>query len=161
MLTCKQTRAQAAMRRRLAEVGIHYDLSQVGIQEVDELLEQIRLSVQESLEGRKLNEHARLTEAFGLPMPFLDEEQRHPDAPADQKTGRVHKHYGLEGKDGHVVEDPQNSDGMDGLRTLQFNSLCIKRADRPEAERSSWLCPTAVSDIGVLVSETPDDHGGV
>jgi hypothetical protein len=104
----------------MALVGIHSELSKKNLHELNELLDNITIAIHEELDGVKVNEHAALSSAFGLPLPHRNDLE---------ETGDVSD--GAEIYDtvtGTVVEETVVA--ADGLATLQFNSLCIRR---PEA----------------------------
>lgn len=126
LFSSKQRNAHAAMQKNQAALGMHSDLSKKQIPELDDVLDNITMAVHERLEGIKINQHTGLAKAFGLPMPHLSEKD-------DQEQGAVESHahdntakdYDLEGSNITVIED--NNSDLDGLQTLQFNSLCIRR----------------------------------
>jgi hypothetical protein len=115
-----QMSAQDRMQTNMALVGIHSELSKKGLDELNELLDNITLAIHEELDGVQVNEHAMLCSAFGLPLPHRNDLEDvgtagdGSDATYDASTGTVREEA--------VV-------ATDGLATLQFNSLCIRRPD--------------------------------
>ncbi|KAH0794297.1 Leucine Rich Repeat family protein [Histomonas meleagridis] len=134
----KQIESQKAIEKNKAAVGIHSDLSKKGIPELNELLDEITLSMSQKLNGVKVNEHAGLASAFGLTMPHLNEGETQE---TNVVTNNVNydKGYDLENSNVTIIEELNNNNEEDGLRTLQFNSLCIRRPATTRNQRNAII----------------------
>jgi hypothetical protein len=150
----QQKLAQDAMQRNQAKIGLHSDLSKKNIPELNDLLDEVTLNMHEKLEGVNVTQHAGLAAAFGLPMPHKDEND-------DQKQGAITTgtvgpegtEYGLEQSNVQIVEDTVLDEG-DSLKTLQFNSLCIRRPGL--GDRVAKPPPSPVHELPPTSEFNPD-----
>jgi Ran GTPase-activating protein (RanGAP) involved in mRNA processing and transport len=151
-----QGKAQQVMQVNQNAVGMHSDLSKKGLAELNELLDTVTIAVHEAFDGIAVTEHAALAGAFGLPFPHRDDV----DKDAADADGGGETPYGIPGQ--RVVEDRVTA--TEGLASLQFNSLCIRRPDArgqiakqttsefvtPDAEETpEKLGPSAMPDFDV------------
>jgi Ran GTPase-activating protein (RanGAP) involved in mRNA processing and transport len=124
-----QKRAQNKMQANQAAVGMVGDLSAKKLQELDELLDSITVAVHEQLNGVKVTEHAALSGAFGLPLPHREKVEEG-GAPGDGESPDAA---------GAATVTEESVVAAEGMATLMFNSLCIRR---PEA-RGQIAAPSA------------------
>jgi hypothetical protein len=66
-----QRRAQECIQKNVALVGIYSELSKRGLEELNELLDNITIAVHQQLERVKINEHDVLAVTFGLLLLLL------------------------------------------------------------------------------------------
>jgi Ran GTPase-activating protein (RanGAP) involved in mRNA processing and transport len=155
-----QKKAQDRMQINQAAKGIHSDLAEKGIIELNELLDNVTLAVYQTLDGVNVTQHAALAAAFGLPFPHQNEVDQDTGEPAEGENP-----YGiLPGKSVQETIAP-----VDGLATLQFNSLLIRRPEargrvaQPQGGKASIFNTQVFLDSGVTPTpgpmELPDNDG--
>jgi len=129
-LSDSQKGAQTQMQLNMAKKGVHSELSWKNIPELDEVLDQITMDVHQSLLGLRTTEHNGLATAFALPMPHLTEEESRNIHMQQSEVSDNGQTYDLPQSSNMCVEgDAERSqeEDADKLRTLQFNSLIIRR----------------------------------
>jgi Ran GTPase-activating protein (RanGAP) involved in mRNA processing and transport len=157
-----QMRAQDRMQTNMALVGIHSELSKKNLSELNELLDNITFAIHEELEGVKVSEHAGLSSAFGLPLPHRNDLEEVNVASEGAET--------YDAQTGTVVEDTVVA--TEGLATLQFNSLCIRRPDArgqlarpdsptglPPSKGGDGPQPSELSPSGLIPPSEMDEDG--
>ena len=115
------------------------DLSKKGIPELTELLDEITLSMAQKFTGVKVNKHCGFASAFGLPMPHLNEGDNQQAGAVTNSGINIDSGYDLENANVTIVEELQNESEEDGLRTLQFNSLCIRRPSTSRRQYNMFM----------------------
>ncbi|KAH0788042.1 Leucine Rich Repeat family protein [Histomonas meleagridis] len=124
-----QKSSQEAIQKNQMEVGAHSYLSEKKLPELDELIDNITINVHQKLENTKFNQHAAISSVFGLPLPHLDpSDDQTKGAIIDLKQPQSIDEYELKNTNVMVVEDISMLETPLGLKTLQYNSLCIRRS---------------------------------
>ena len=124
--TSHQKTLDLTLNRNRAKAGLHSELTFLNDPTLNNILDISTIKLQRILDRCSLNQHLAITEIVGLPFPFEK-------APTSTTSGTVLSAQNDAQGDGYV--DPMMlssiSEGidpaMDALKTLQFNSLLIRR----------------------------------
>lgn len=130
-VTRHQKKLEDVLLVNRAKIGMHSEMSLLQDDELQDILDASIVAVQALLNGVHLTQHLAITEIVGLPLPFeppdTDTKSSVPQAasPDAQKEDYVDPMMMS-----HISEGVDDS--MDMFKTLQFNSLLIRR---PNANR--------------------------
>lgn len=133
LFSSKQLKSQCAMQQNQSNQGMHSDLTLLKIPELDKLLDDVTMEVHNRIQGLKINEHSGIAEAFGLPMPHLDErEDQTKGSVSINDNSDVNNEYDIQSANQMVIESNKNNglnSSDEGFNTLMYNSLCIRRSN--------------------------------
>lgn len=128
------SRAQAVLQNQLIQNRALLGMSDVSLyndENLSKLYDGIVIEMQSSLDKVKLNEHLAITEIVGLPLPYELEDEF-----AQPLTSRENEQVEEEPENGYAsaqlmnkIEEPESLFSTASFKTLQFNSLCIRRPD--------------------------------
>jgi len=120
-----QSRIEKALSTNRAEKSLHSDLSLLKDTVLDEIIDNSSIELQAKISQVQINEHLAITSIVGLPFPF--EKEFRPS------TGHRPGTDGTDDSSNYVDLTLLSTihEGVDqaeeNLKTLQFNSLCIRR----------------------------------
>jgi Ran GTPase-activating protein (RanGAP) involved in mRNA processing and transport len=130
VLTHLQGRAEERLAKNRAAVGLFSALALLQDDVLNSWFDAITLEMHEKLARVPVAEHRAITQVVGLPFPYEDE--RAPSGPVVSSPDDAGSEPYVSHQMMAVVEDPLQNDD---LRTLQFNSLIIRRPDAEERLR--------------------------
>lgn len=124
-VTRHQKKLDEVLQVNRAKIGMHSDLSLLKDDELNDILDASTCAVQSLLNGVHLTQHLAITEIVGLPLPFETPTQAtNGKTPAAAMT-KEDQEYVDPMMMSHINEGVDQS--LDMLKTLQFNSLLIRR----------------------------------
>ncbi|EAY00405.1 hypothetical protein TVAG_291110 [Trichomonas vaginalis G3] len=120
-LAAQYSLAMKRMKQNQAERGLHSHLSKLQITEVDEMIDNLTISMHQSMLNLRTRCHSTISEFFHYPYPF--EDMKHEKFNREVNSEIYDQ---LFSKPFKTIEEP--IEGEKGqLSTLQFNSLCLRR----------------------------------
>lgn len=123
-VTDLQTRLDTTLNKNRAMKGIHSDLTMSGDEILNNIIDKATMDLAANLNNYELKTHAAITSIVGLPLPFEPKTSEQTMTQAD-----------VDGDNSQYVRDElmevvrESGSEVDGLKTLQFNSLLIRRPD--------------------------------
>lgn len=129
-LSAKQLKFNDAIQQTQARFGLHPFLSSKNIPELDDMLDDVTLTVHKRLVTAHPHIHSGITRLLGLPLPYSKEDVPNEQINLSQISGhaedeQIAKAYDSPELQTDIIEEVD--DDLSGLETLQFNSLCIRR----------------------------------
>jgi Ran GTPase-activating protein (RanGAP) involved in mRNA processing and transport len=142
VLTHLQGMAERKLAQNRAQLGFFSGLALLRDKVLNSWFDSITLELHQKLIGQPVGEHRAVTRVVGLPFPYEDELSVAAQPVSSPEVGT--DPY-VEPQMMAVVEDPGD---ISGLKTLQFNSLLIRRpdaAERLQRKVQTFTMPTAVT----------------
>jgi len=126
-ITALQTSLQRSLLKNRSQLGIHSDLTFLNDEVLNSIIDTSTFEVNERLIGMPVHEHSKITQIVGLPLPFDNEEP--PEINDEQEKNNISEHDDPnEAYTNSSNFDPVRDSAVeDSLKTLQFNSLCLRR----------------------------------
>ncbi|EAY04556.1 Leucine Rich Repeat family protein [Trichomonas vaginalis G3] len=146
-ITNLQTRLENNLSKNRAREGVHSDLTMQDDEILNEIIDKATVDLAGLLSNYELKTHAAITNVVGLPLPFEPEMKQQNSIENDTEDTENNNNY-VNSEMMEVVRE--NGSEIDGLQTLQFNSLLIRRPDAAErvgkAVHSIYLYELGESD---------------
>lgn len=144
--------AQKVVLNNMSNCGMYSSLSLLKDKTLDEIIDEATLELQEmfDLDNVQIEKHAAITEIVGLPLPYEEEDKHNANSDAveidvdnvdnDANDEEVYASKSLMS----TVDQPESqasSSMLSSFKTLQFNSLCIRRPDAEQKleEKSKFI----------------------
>lgn len=134
----KRLLAQLAVTENRSTAGVYSNLTLLNDDTLNSIIDEVTLELQEIYDNLKVprNEHSALTEVVGLPLPYEEESDFQNSPQPISPTTKQSQEQNYDKDDPYASKDlmsavvePTPVANADSFKTLQFNSLCIRRPD--------------------------------
>lgn len=130
---------QKVMLNNMSKCGLYSSLSLLNDKTLNEIIDEATLELQEKFDinNIQVEKHAAITEIVGLPLPYVEDENQisvqtdsNMKEDLDNADATDEEVYASKQLMSTVMEPESKANSMaSSFKTLQFNSLCIRRPD--------------------------------